>query len=169
MIRAKVKGNTLYLSFLLVFLISCTGGDQERGQVTHPNEEFLPSTNPFASITDKNPDFNQGEATTYIHRLQGARETIKIGIEKGGQEETFGEITGAVNDSSGNVLILESQYNEVRVFNKKGKYLFSFGKGGPGPGEFMSPEDIEIGRDGRIYIADRHNAIRSEERRVGKE
>lgn len=150
----------IYISIAFLFLISCSSEDQERGWVTHPKEKFLPSTKPFVGITDKNPDFSQSEDAEYLHRLRSAKRAIKIGVEKGGREETFGEIKGVVSDSLGNVFILDSQHNEVSVFNKKGDYLFSFGGEGSGPGEFMSPVDMETGRDGRIYIADRYNAIK---------
>ncbi|SHE31279.1 6-bladed beta-propeller protein [Fodinibius roseus] len=156
-----IKANSCYFIILLILLISCKGGDEEeRGRIIHPKEEFFPSTKPYVSITDDNSNFSQSEATEYFPRLKSAKRAIKIGVEKGEREETFGEIKGVVSDSLGNVFILDAQHNKVRVFNKKGAYLFSFGGSGSGPGEFMSPADIDIGKDGRIYIADRYNAIK---------
>jgi sugar lactone lactonase YvrE len=50
-------------------------------------------------------------------------------------------------------------YRNSRVikFSKEGKYLFSWGKKGDGPGEFNIPHAIDLDDSGNVYVADREN------------
>ncbi len=56
-------------------------------------------------------------------------------------------------DETGNMYFLDPEERTVKVYNKKGKYLFGFGKQGEGPGEFRNPFKIKVITDG-IIIAD---------------
>ncbi len=51
-------------------------------------------------------------------------------------------------------------YRNSRVvrFAKDGRYLFSWGRRGSGPGEFHEPHGIALDAAGRVYVADRRNA-----------
>jgi peptidylamidoglycolate lyase len=51
-------------------------------------------------------------------------------------------------------------YRNSRVlrFSKEGRYLFSWGRKGSGPGEFEVPHSIALDRAGHLYVADRNNA-----------
>lgn len=149
------------MSFLIV---SCNRSDPETGNVVHPREEYVPHSKSFVGIKADNENIKDPDLLKLIDRLKDAHETIKIGAEKGSAYEIFGEIKGVTSDESENIIILDSQNNDIRIFDRKGDFLFAFGKGGPGPDEFMSPEDIKIGNDGKIYIADRYNAIKVFER-----
>jgi hypothetical protein len=42
-------------------------------------------------------------------------------------------------DDDGTVYLLDGKYGKVAVFSSQGKFLFSFGKQGEGPGELMQP------------------------------
>jgi DNA-binding beta-propeller fold protein YncE len=50
-------------------------------------------------------------------------------------------------------------YGNARVhkFSADGKYLFSWGEPGTGPGQFNLPHAVWIARDGRLLICDREN------------
>ena len=45
----------------------------------------------------------------------------------------------------------------VAVYNEKGKFLFTFGSKGSGPGRFDGPLDIAFGSDGLMYVSDNGN------------
>lgn len=46
----------------------------------------------------------------------------------------------------------------VHKFDAEGKFLFSWGEPGDGPGQFHLPHGIGIGSDGRLFVADRENS-----------
>jgi peptidylamidoglycolate lyase len=48
--------------------------------------------------------------------------------------------------------------NRVLKFAADGKFLFEWGKGGKGPGEFDLPHGIALDSAGRVYVVDRANA-----------
>ena len=60
-------------------------------------------------------------------------------------------------DALGNVYGLDLWANRVRVYDNDGVFLTEFGSPGSGPGQFNLPQDVAIGPDGRIYVADFHN------------
>ena len=45
-------------------------------------------------------------------------------------------------DDDGTVYLLDGKYGKVAVFNSQGKFLYSFGKKGEGPGELMQPGSL---------------------------
>jgi peptidylamidoglycolate lyase len=51
-------------------------------------------------------------------------------------------------------------YRNSRIlrFSKEGRYLFSWGRKGSGPGEFDVPHSIALDGAGHVYVADRTNA-----------
>jgi|Deesub1362B_J571_1020462.scaffolds.fasta_scaffold06052_2 hypothetical protein len=55
------------------------------------------------------------------------------------------------------IFVLDQGRNQVVVFNKKGKFLYTFGKKGQGPGEFVRPFDIGVSEDGQVFISDYGN------------
>ncbi len=62
----------------------------------------------------------------------------------------FGLIEDVVIDYSGNIFILDSQYNQVRVFDYDGSFISTIGAPGQGPGEFLSARNVLISSLGNI-------------------
>jgi hypothetical protein len=56
---------------------------------------------------------------------------------------------------NGNIYVLDSKDCKIKCFSPQGKFLFSFGREGEGPGEF-SPDasTLKILKDGNIYLID---------------
>lgn len=85
-------------------------------------------------------------------------EELQIGSVDGGDPTTFGELKALVVDSAGRIIVLESQAQEVRVFEKNGRHLATFGGKGGGPGEFENAFGIMQTSEGLLYVPDQRNA-----------
>ena len=55
------------------------------------------------------------------------------------------------------VYVTDQKPNRVQVFDLDGKFLFTIGKGGRGPGEFDQPEDLAMDAEGNLWVADGDN------------
>ncbi len=58
--------------------------------------------------------------------------------------------------SNNRLYVIDSSLSHIAVFNKKGKFIDKFGRGGSGPKQFSSPRDICVYK-GIIYVADTGN------------
>ena len=80
-----------------------------------------------------------------------------VTITKGGGP--FNRPTGVAVGPSGNIYIADGYGNaQVHKFSKDGKYLFSWGEPGTGPGQFRLPHNIRVDRQERVWIPDRENS-----------
>lgn len=66
----------------------------------------------------------------------------------------FSMIRGMATDKYGRLYVVDTLSCSVRVFDKNGEYLFSFGQQGFKDGEFLYPNGIFVDSTGKIYIAD---------------
>jgi hypothetical protein len=64
---------------------------------------------------------------------------------------------GVAVDGSGNIYVVESYYDHMLVYNKKGQYLMGIGGTGRGVGQFYLPSGIWTDAQDRIYVADQFN------------
>jgi DNA-binding beta-propeller fold protein YncE len=55
------------------------------------------------------------------------------------------------------IYVLDGVNNQVKVFDEKGAFLFSFGSKGTGRGQFESPLGLTIDSAGRVFVADTGN------------
>jgi DNA-binding beta-propeller fold protein YncE len=55
------------------------------------------------------------------------------------------------------IYVLDGANNSVKVFTKKGKLAFKFGKAGEKDGELNTPVGMDIDKNGNIYVADTGN------------
>lgn len=69
-------------------------------------------------------------------------------------EEVFGQIEDLAVDSAGRLYVLDSHYNEVRVFDSAGNFVTAAGGAGSGPGELSAPSAIAVDGDA-VWITDR--------------
>ncbi len=74
----------------------------------------------------------------YGEDLFSLEEELSIGEAEGREEYMFSRIRLDVDENE-NMFILDEGASKIRVFDKNGKHLRTFGKKGQGPGEFQSP------------------------------
>ena len=55
------------------------------------------------------------------------------------------------------IYVVDGVNQKIRIFNRNGKYLSSFGEKGSENGEFRFPLGIDIDKSGKVYIADSGN------------
>lgn len=76
-------------------------------------------------------------------------------IEKKG--DRFKHPSDVAISEEGLVYVLDGVNNRVVVFDRLGEYLYEFGKGGSGDGEFDMPLGLSLDREGNVYVADSGN------------
>jgi hypothetical protein len=57
-------------------------------------------------------------------------------------------------DKDGNTFITDAGFCRIQKYDKNFKFVASFGKKGPGPGEFLNPGTIDVDKNGFIYVYD---------------
>lgn len=67
------------------------------------------------------------------------------------------DIRGLTTDRAGRVLVADYTENVVRVFEPTGRYLFSFGRPGRGPGDFAGPCCIAVDASDRLWVREAVN------------
>lgn len=63
----------------------------------------------------------------------------------------------AVDQSTGDVYVADSEKNRMQKFDLDGNFLRTWGTAGVNYGEFRWPRDVEIGSDGSVYVVDTDN------------
>ena len=65
----------------------------------------------------------------------------------------------AVNPSTGNVYVADTQNNRIQVFDSNGTFITKFGSGGSGDGQFFGPVGIAVNPlTGSVYVVDQANS-----------
>ena len=72
----------------------------------------------------------------------------------GGEDDEifFGNVGRIAMDQEGNMLLLDSQLNEVQVYGPDGTHLRTLGREGDGPGEMRQPNDFYVMNDGLVCV-----------------
>jgi hypothetical protein len=80
---------------------------------------------------------------------------MKIGSDR--ENEDFFKPRSFAIDREGRIFILDSGNSRIQCFSPEGKFIFSFGRFGQGPGELTKEaHKIKILEDGNIYVIDNH-------------
>lgn len=82
-------------------------------------------------------------------------EAIKT-TKRGGSP--FNQPTDVAVTPTGDMYVADGYGNaRIHKFSPEGKLLFSWGEPGSGPGQFLAPHGVALDKNGRVYVADRHN------------
>ncbi len=83
--------------------------------------------------------------------------TCRAGISGAGNGEFEGPFGIAVNQSSGNIYVVDYLGNRVQEISPTGAFVASIGSKGTGARQFASPEGLAIDTSGDIWVADTAN------------
>jgi hypothetical protein len=86
-----------------------------------------------------------------------ATEAFTIGVLDGPDEYVFGQVSGVVA-GEGQVFVADAQADVIRAYSSEGRYLYTIGRPGGGPGEVRSPCCLALDRYGRLWVRDTENA-----------
>jgi len=86
------------------------------------------------------------------------REDLCIGDEEGIEDFVFSQIRSVQVDEEENIYVLDSKEVCVKVFDKNGKHIRTFGKKGQGPGEIQLPTRMHLVGGKEILIYDAANS-----------
>ena len=64
---------------------------------------------------------------------------------------------GVAVDNEGNTYIIESYYDHLLIYNKRGEFLLPIGGTGQDPGKFYLPAGVWVDAKNRVYVADVFN------------
>ncbi len=91
--------------------------------------------------------------TQILEKPLRAELVFKLGSNK--PNEDFYKLRSFTVDKNGRIYILDAGNSRIQCFSKEGKFLFSFGRRGQGPGELSNETSkIKILSDGNIYVID---------------
>lgn len=81
-----------------------------------------------------------------------ATERWRIGGDTDDEDEFFGVIGQLLADKTGNIYLLDSQLNHVKIFSADGEFIREIGREGEGPGEFRSGVSMFFAENGNIAV-----------------
>ncbi len=79
-------------------------------------------------------------------------EELRIGRSEGAEEYMFGFLRSVQVDAEGNIYIADAEFTKIRVYDKTGRHLRSFGTSGQGPCEFDWLSRMVLMRDGSLAV-----------------
>ena len=85
------------------------------------------------------------------------RHELTIGQDETDPNSMFSRLRSIQVDDREDIYALDTKETKIKVFDKSGKFLRSFGKKGQGPGEIDRPTRMEMTRDSRLILADLGN------------
>ncbi len=142
--KSKIKFISI-ISFLSAFILAVSFGGQKvewKGKIE--KEEGV--------IVVKNP-----KKPMYGDEILSVKEDLKIGEVEGDENYMFSHIRNFVVDENENIYVADMKETKIKVFNKNGKFLREFGKGGQGPGEIGRIYSIQITAKNELLVNDGRN------------
>ena len=85
-------------------------------------------------------------------------EEFRVGTVEGGGPTSFGLIRAVAVLPDGRVAVADGLAEEVRLFDREGRYLRTFGGRGGGPGELQGMLGVHVDHEGMLRVAERQNA-----------
>lgn len=151
------SGGLSRCAILGLVVLVCQSCRPRSAEVLHPTPENVPA-NPSLIVDDTLPRKLSGGALQSWRdardNLLAASARLWIGSNQEGPE-LFGRVRDVSIDDAGNILVLDDQTSEIRVFAYDGGHLQTFGGFGDGPSEMRGATAIQSLPDGRLLVLGR--------------
>jgi hypothetical protein len=85
------------------------------------------------------------------------KEDLTIGVAEGDENYMFGKSVQVTADEKGAIYALDWDRKRIQKYDDQGKFLFSIGREGQGPGEFRNIWEMRFDGKGRICATDISN------------
>ncbi|MCJ7485398.1 MAG: 6-bladed beta-propeller [Candidatus Aminicenantes bacterium] len=135
-------GRAVFLTLVLVFLLPILGFPQKppdwKGKIEKEGDV----------VVVKNPNKPLHGAGVF-----SLEQDLAIGGEESA-DYVFAEISSVAVSDDGTIYVLDQKDMNVKVFDRDGKFLRTFGKAGEGPGEFSTPMSIHCAARDEILVVD---------------
>ena len=102
-------------------------------------------------VVNTPPDIGAGPALV-------AEEEFRVGTVDGGGPTSFGLIRSVAVLDDSRFAVADAQAEEVRLFDRDGQYLRTFGGEGAGPGELQGMQGVYVDHEGLLRVAEQGNA-----------
>jgi hypothetical protein len=99
-----------------------------------------------------------------IHNEKGGQWGVNLGVKLelvrtiGGLDAeenlSFNNPNDIVQDSAGNLYILDTDNNRIQKLDSDGKFIKTIGRKGQGPGEFQAAHSMDIDNEDNLYVFD---------------
>ncbi len=144
----------LPLVFLLCFTFGCQKGEETELLLDKEVDDVkIEIENGIQVVYNpKNPSPLLGTPKQII-----VKEELCIGDEEGVEDFVFSQIKSVQVDEEENIYVADSKEVCVKVFDKNGKHIRTFGKKGQGPGEIQFPLRMHVFAGKEILIYDTGN------------
>jgi len=100
------------------------------------------------------PGCSSESETEAVREIQ---EELRIGSQMGGGPDMFGNIGRFSIGPDGRVYVYDRSDQEIRVFDREGRFVHRFGREGEGPGEFGGIWAMAWDSDDHLWIIDNRN------------
>lgn len=128
----KGRAGVLLLAILLLAVLGCEGSSEA------PTGYDVLEENGRQMVVNYSPELPPGSwILSEIPRLE-------IGRSDGDEPYLFGRIAHAHTLPGGEIVVVDTGMNEIRVFSPQGVYLRSHGRAGQGPGEFQQVVGVHL-------------------------
>jgi len=85
------------------------------------------------------------------------KKELSIGVAEGDENYMFGGSVYVNTDEKGNFYVTDWDSKRILKYDPEGKYLFTIGGLGQGPGEFQNISTARFDKEGNIYVTDISN------------
>ncbi|UCE21710.1 MAG: 6-bladed beta-propeller [Candidatus Aminicenantes bacterium] len=136
------KKSIFAISFLLILtvFISCSQKKTEwKGTIEEEN----------GVTVVRNP-----KEPLYGEEVFSLEEDLTLGKKEGSEGYLFERIRNIDIDKNENIYVLDSRAVQIKIFDKNGEPIRTFGSEGQGPGEMQNPQYMQITSKGEVMVYD---------------
>lgn len=145
----KISPSLLALG-MAAALAGC-GNEKMEAELASPLYSAPVAARPVATV-----DAGEALPAERATELPLARRVFSVGAADGDERYLFGQIADVTTSAGGDtVYVLDRMERRIKAFDAAGEFLFDFGRGGDGPGEYQSPSSlVTLPWNGRLAVWD---------------